>query len=290
MRDTPELALTSLQAEALLTHRARLGDLSSIEASLLNSVAQSSRLDELLGEHGIQARAVELWSTHDHFVIRGVPPSADGVTGLLLARAFFGHLRTYRGGRIVKHFKMSPWTTALSHTLADGFFHTDLNLAERPPVATIMQCLVRDPDAPRHGQLRVVRLDELVEALRRRGAVDALRLMTEDTVSMVNETSPECWTGRITDGREIRFHPETLRAAQRRHGNNPPDLEACLAAIHEASLETSTPIDLLPGEQLYISNRRALHYRSACTVRFCAFPKDYDARAVAVLHAMNEPK
>jgi hypothetical protein len=211
------------------------------------------------------------------------------VTALLLARAFFPALKSYRGSRIVKHFKMSPWTTALSHTLADGSFHTDLNTAERPPTATVMQCLEPDPNAPHHGQLRVVRLVDLLDALADRGATRALQLLKDDRVAMVSDTSSDCWSGRITDGGEIRFHPETLRAGQRRYGNNPRDLEDCLSAIHETALSISIPIVLSPGDLLIVSNCRALHHRGACTVRFRAFPRDFDSRAVAVLHALGEP-
>jgi len=288
MIPVPELVLTADQSAALLERRAALGDLTSVEAAVVDSDALQETLDDLLGTTGIGAQAAALWATHDHFVVRDVPPSDDGVTALLLARAFFRTLKTYRGGRIVKHFKMSPWTTALSHTLAEGFFHTDLNTAERPPAATVMQCLEPDPDAPRHGQLRVVRLADLLDALQRRNATKGLRLLTKDHVSMVNDTSSGCWSGRITDGREIRFHPETLRAGQTRHGNNPADLDECLREIHEAAVSISSPIDLARGDQLFVSNLRALHYRSACTVRFRTFPRDFESRAVAVLHALSE--
>jgi hypothetical protein len=152
-----------------------------------------------------------------------------------------------------------------------------------------MQCLEPDPDAPRHGQLRVVRLGDLLDALTNRGATRALQFLRDDHIAMVSETSPDCWSGRITDGNEIRFHPETLRAAQRRYGNNPRDLEDCLSAVHEAALSISSPIDLSRGDQLFVSNRRALHYRGPCTVRFRTFPRDFDSRTVAVLHAIGEP-
>jgi hypothetical protein len=246
-------------------------------------------LDDLLATPGVHGRAAALWAAHDHFVIRGVPASEDGVTGLLLARAFFSELKSYRGERVIKHFTMSPWTTALSHMLGDGVFHTDLNTAERPPAATVMQCIRPDPAAPRYGQLRVLRLSDLLDALRHRGETKALRLLTQDHVSMVNDATPGCWSGSITDGHEIRFHPETLRAAQRRYGNNPADLDECLDSIHETALSVSAPIDLASGEMLLVSNRRALHHRNACTVRFRSFPHEFDTRAVAVLHAVGEP-
>jgi alpha-ketoglutarate-dependent taurine dioxygenase len=207
----------------------------------------------------------------------------------LLAATCFSELKPYRGGQIVKHFRMSPWTTALSHTLASGFFHTDINTAPLPPAATVMQCLERDPGAPAFGQLRVARAADLLRTLASSGRREVLRFLTEDRVTMVNETSPQGWSGILVDGHTIRFHPESLQAACNQGLPNPADLQAYLDAVHESALAVSDPIDLAPGEVLFVSNRRALHQRGACTVRFREYPRRFDARRVSVFHALDEP-
>ena len=231
-----------------------------------------------------------LWRQNDHVVLRGIPEVGEGMSLLLASLALSQRFKPYRKDKIVKHFRMSPWTTDLSHTLKEGHFHTDINTAPTPPVLTAIQCKVPDPSSPPQGELRVARLSELLEELRRQNATATLSFLQETDVTMVNETSPGGWTGRIVAEERIRFHPETLRAGQRRFGNNPPDLEAHLQLIHESALSISTPIHLGAGEVLLVSNTRALHYRGACTVVFQSFPRDFTSREVYVLHQLDEPR
>lgn len=286
MISTPEIELTRSQADALLSSRAAFANLELIEADLQGSATARAALHDVFTS--LRERALAPWRTHHHLILRRVPAAADGATGLLVAGLLFRALRAYRGDRIVKSFRMTPWTTALSHTLAEGSFHTDLNTASRPPAATMIQCVHRDPDAPRYGQLRVAPFRALVEAVRIAGHAGALQLLTEEHVAMVNDTSPGHWSGKIFEDEIVRFHPETLRAAQRRLGTNPADLEDRLRVIHEVAISISTPIDLTPGDVLVVSNHRALHQRGACTVRFRTFPRDFESRSVAVMHAMDE--
>ncbi len=286
MKTTPDLELSAAHADAVAALRADMDGLERIEADVLGAQTVRATLGPAL--EAFRREALSLWGTHDHFVLRGVPAAEDGSTGLLLAALLFHRLRPYRAGRIVKTFLMTPWTTALSHTLAEGSFHTDLNTAERPPAATLMQCVHPDPDAPRHGQLRVARFSDLLDVLRASNHGGAVRLLTEDDVAMVNDASPVHWSGRVSDGDTVRFHPETLRAGQRRLGSNPTDLDETLRVIHDAALFVSCPIDLGPGDILCVSNRRALHQRGACTVRFRSFPRDFESRSVAVMHAMDD--
>lgn len=286
MNTTPELELTPAHADTLAALRADLGDLAAIEADILGARTARASLEPVL--EALREEALSVWNRYDHFVLRRVPAADDGATGLLIAALLFHALRPYRAGRVVKSFQMTPWTSALSHTLAEGCFHTDLNTAAQPPAATLMQCVHPDPDAPKHGQLRVARFRDLLDALHRSDHRSALRLLTEDEVVMVNDASTVHWSGRIHDGETVRFHPETLRAGQRRLGANTPDLEDTLRVIHEAALSVSCPIDLGPGDILFVSNRRALHQRGACTVRFRSFPRDFESRSVAVMHAVDE--
>lgn len=289
MTASADLVLSHDQADELAAFSTELGGLASIEAAILGKQDLGVHFDKWCSTASLREAAKALWARYDYIVVRNVPPSVDGSTGLLLARAFFPDLKSYRHSRIVKQFRMSPWTTELSHTLADGHFHTDLNTAERPPAATIMQCLAPDPDAPRHGQLRVVSLKRLLEALQRIGDPRVLRFFTQDQVVMTNGKNSETWSGQITDGNAVRFHPETLRSAQRQHAANASDLEDCLATVHETALGVAHEIGLARGEVLMVSNRRALHQRGACTVRFRSFPRDFESRVVAVLHALEEP-
>jgi alpha-ketoglutarate-dependent taurine dioxygenase len=286
MNTTPELELPPAQANTLASLRAEMGDLEIIEADVLGARTVRKRLESDL--EAFREEALSLWNCHDHFVLRRVPVAEDGATGLLIASALFHALRPYRAGRLVKSFHMTPWTTSLSHTLAEGSFHTDLNTAEQPPAATLMQCVHPDPDAPTYGQLRVARFRDVLDALLRSDRGNALRLLTEDEVVMVNDASPVHWSGRIHDGKTVRFHPETLRAGQRRLGGSSSELDDTLRVIHDAALSVSCPIDLGPGDILFVSNRRALHQRGACTVRFRSFPRDFESRSVAVMHAMDD--
>ena len=270
----------------MLGIRSEFGGLAAIEAACVGRSQFGSRVDQL---ELLRLRILDAWALNDHVVVRGLPRSDDGSTGLLVAMLVFAALKPYRNGQIVKHFRMSPWTTALSHTTAKGTFHTDINTASSPPAATVMQCLDPDPDAPRYGQLRVARIDSLLDVLETGGRKDALRFLREDRVTMLNETSPNGWSGTMFGDGMLRFHAESLRAAQRRYGSNPPDMESCLAAIEKAALAVSKPIDLASGEILIVSNHRALHQRGACSVQFREYPKVFDSRRVAVFHTLVEP-
>ncbi|RYZ40607.1 MAG: hypothetical protein EOO71_15305 [Myxococcaceae bacterium] len=266
---------------------------SSLALADLEQTALRGELDDAFLQSeawiGFTDRVRELWRKYDHVVLRGVPEVGEGVSLLLASLALSRRFKPYRKDKVVKHFRMSPWTTDLSHTLKEGHFHTDINTAPLPPVVTAIQCKVPDPASPSQGELRVARLYELLAELHRRNASAALTFLQETDVSMVNETSPGGWTGCcIAEGR-IRFHPETLRAGQRRFGKNPIELEAHLQLIHDAALSVSTPIHLGAGDVLLVSNTRALHYRGACTVVFQSFPRAFTSREVYVLHMLDEP-
>lgn len=232
---------------------------------------------------------MRLWQEYDHVIIRGVPAAGDGASLFHIAMLLCRRFKSYRGDKVVKHFRMSPWTTDLSHTLQEGHFHTDINTASEPPLVTAIQCRIPDPGAPRFGEVRVARLPDLLAALDRAGESRALAFLQETEVTMVNDSSPGGWTGRIVAGNRIRFHPETLRAAQRRYGSLPNDLEDCLQVIKEAALAVSAPIQLGAGDTLLVSNTRALHYRGACSVIYRSFPRDYVSREIYVLHLLDEP-
>jgi hypothetical protein len=287
MSELPEISLSGQEVEVVNETVTAYGSLSALEIAALIRTNEFVPIREHL--RGVRERVFEQWGKRDYVVVRNVPTCKEGTTGLLLAAVCFGLLKPYRGRQIVKHFRMSPWTTALSHTLASGFFHTDINTSSVPPAATIMQCLERDPGAPAFGQLRVARVADLLCELKFRSRLDALRFLTTDRVEMVNETSPDGWKGIMVEGETVRFHPESLQAAQKKNGTNPSDLAVCLQGIHEAALAVSSPIDLAPGEILFVSNRRAMHQRGACTVRFREYPRYFDARRVSVLHALAEP-
>lgn len=286
MNGIPEVILNVREIEAIVELSNRFGNLESVEEALLDQDvfpgSQSSVLE------GLRRKIAKSWRENDHVVLRQVPSSQDGVSGLIAASLCFSKLKRYRGGKVVKHFRMSPWTKALSHTLASGFFHTDLNTAEIPPAATVMQCLDPDPGAPEYGQLRVARLADLVSRLRK-SDLDTVRFLLGDTVTMVNETSPTGWVGTMVRDGLIRFHPESLVAARRLPGKKLTALDDHLATIHKAALDVSVPISLEPGEMLLVSNLRALHQRGTCTVRFEEFPSKFESRRVSVFHAYDEP-
>lgn len=229
----------------------------------------------------------QTWAQHDHVVVRGAPVAKNGASALLLARAFGTSFKPYRGGQIVKHFRMSPWTTALSQTIADGHFHTDLNTSATPPRVTVIQCLTPDPDADTGGQVRVARLEDLLTALRTHQEHETLEFLTQARVKMVDERSPGAWEGTIVEQSTIRYHPTTLRAAIKRYPEQ-EDIEPLIAVIQRHALQVSSPVRLERGDAVIVSNTRALHYRGPCTVRFRSFPRDFESREIFVLHLNDE--
>ena len=234
--------------------------------------------------------ALRTWKERDHVVVRGLPALADGASLLLASLCLPGRFKTYRNGRIVKTFRMSPWTTDLSHTIREGDFHTDINTDPEPPALTAIQCLNPDPGAPGYGVNRVARTVDLLAWLEANGGGEILRFLRETPVTMVNDRSQASWTGTIVQGDRIRFHPETIRAALRRLELQAPEIEARLAAVREAALAVSTPFWLDEGDILFVSNHRALHYRGECSVAFLDFPLEFRSRAIYVLHKMGEPQ
>ena len=120
----------------------------------------SGRIETLplfLTEHWLRFRTEirQIFKENDYAAIRGLPSEQDGAALLLAALTIGESLRIYRDGKVSKHFKMSPWTTELSHTTRAGEFHTDLNTEPNPPAITAIQCLEPDPGTPQYGITRV---------------------------------------------------------------------------------------------------------------------------------------
>lgn len=285
----PELTLPASVNDALLAMTAR-DTLETLEARALDPSLRRVMAGELSSPEW-KTFLVELslaWSRFDHAVIRGNPALSDERIALLLALALNAGFKPYRGSKIVKHFKMSPWTTELSQTLRDGHFHTDLNTSSEPPRITLIHCRVPDP-TPGCGVLRVARIRDLLAELRRRGADKALRFLLRDTVAIVDDRAQGSWSGTMASESTIRFHPETLKAAQRRGASFVDPLDEQLDTIHETALAVSYPIELGMGDTLLVSNVRALHYRGECTVQYLDFPRHFKARQIHVLHLVDEP-
>jgi hypothetical protein len=222
-------------------------------------------------------------------VVRGLEPDY-GRSLLILATVFRGSFDTYKPGKIVKRFRMSPWTTELSHTTRAGDFHTDGNVSTNPPFGTAMQCECEDPGAPEYAEQRVAFLPDLLARLRggEQTEAAALRFLTEDETEMTHERAAAVWRGRLVQNGSIRYHPHTLRMADTRLGAERPDLESIIATIHRAAMEVSIPFHTAPGDTVLVSNRTALHYRGACSVRFTRFPAEFESRSLYVLH-VKEP-
>lgn len=264
----------------------------------LETLEQTAREDDL---NGLALVASQQWSrfsttvrevfaNYDHLIIKGLPVSDHGASLLLAARLIGSAFRTYRGGQIIKHFKMSPWTKELSHTTREGEFHTDLNTEPSPPAITAMQCLDPDPGAPGYGISRIVRLADLLAALEETSDEETLSFLTRETVTMLNDRSSSDWSGHIVEEGLIRYHPETLRAAARRSGQSSPALEDRMAGVARAGFAVSEPFNLDRGDVLLLSNHRALHYRGECSVVFKRFPTEFASRSVFILHTNRELK
>jgi hypothetical protein len=220
-----------------------------------------------------------------YIVVRGLEAD-EGRTLLIVSSAIGGPFATYGTGRIVKHFRMSPWTNELSHTIRAGDFHTDGNVSSYPPFYTTMQCEQEDPGAPEYAEQRVAYLPDMLERLASGSSEEkeVLRFLTESDAAMAHERSPNIWRGRLIQNGEIRYHPHSLRLASKRLGEQSSQLESVIATVHRVALETSTPFHTRPGDTVMVSNRTALHYRGACSVRFTKFPTEFDSRSLFVLH------
>lgn len=226
----------------------------------------------------------EAFLTRDRVIVKGLPVDARGATLVVASKTVGSTFRTYRSGQIVKHFRMSPWTRELSHTTREGEFHTDLNTESQPPAITAMQCLDPDPGAPQYGISRVARLKDILCFLEESNEVESLKFLTEKTVSMLNDRSSAGWSGSIVEDGIIRYHPETLRAAERRFNIQESSLENNIASIARAAVQVSEPFILEAGDVLLLSNHRTLHYRGECSVVFKNYPTDFRARSIFILH------
>jgi len=224
----------------------------------------------------------------DYVIIKGLPVTDSGATLLIAACTIGSSFRTYRGGQVIKHFKMSPWTKELSHTIREGEFHTDLNTENHPPAITAMQCLDPDPGAPEYGISRVARLKDLLSFLERNDTKETLHFLTQKTVTMLNDRSSSNWSGHVVQEGLIRYHPETLRAAGRRFGHQETSLDSRITEISKAAMEVSEPFILEQGDILLLSNHRTLHYRGECSVVFTKHPTEFRSRSIFILHANQE--
>jgi hypothetical protein len=220
-----------------------------------------------------------------YIVVRGLDPD-DGRSLLVVGAAFGAAFDTYGGRRIVKRFRMSPWTNELSHTIRAGDFHTDGSVAAVPPVGTAMQCEIEDPGAPAYAEQRVAFLPDLIERLRCGGSDDiaAVAFLTDVDAAMAHERSSAVWRGRLVQDGAIRYHPHSLRVAGKRLQEASPLLESAITTIHRAALDVSVPFHTGPGDTVIVSNKTALHYRGDCSVRFTRFPTEFDSRSLFVLH------
>jgi len=218
-------------------------------------------------------------------VVRGLDAD-EGRSLLIVSSAIRVSFDTYKPERIVKRFRMSPWTTELSHTLRAGDFHTDGNVSAVPPIATAMQCEHDDPGAPEYAEQRVAHLPLLLDRLAS-GTVEereALSFLTGPATAMAHERSREVWRGTLVQNDTIRYHPHSLRVACERLKGESSKLESVIFAVHGAAMDVSVPFHTSPGDTVLVSNRTALHYRGECSVRFTKFPTEFEARSLLVLH------
>ena len=290
MRDcvTPFLTVPSSLAAAVAETCAIRDAANFLEEMVVSNRIETLPVFQSEKWHHFRAKVWELFKDNDHVVLRGLPSAQEG-TALLVAALTIGEaLRTYRDGKVLKHFKMSPWTTELSHTTREGEFHTDLNTDLHPPAITAIQCLEPDPGSPNYGISRVARLRHLLDFVDRAEDKRTQRFLIEDTVTMLNDRTSSNWSGRIVEAGALRYHPETIRAAARRVGDSLQDIEQGIAGVERAAMSVSTGFVLKRGDILLLSNHRTLHYRGECSVVFRDYPTDFDSRCVSVLHAIRE--
>lgn len=283
-RSLPETTIDPLLKQGIDAIRATFSSLEDAERMALTT--------DLLGTLRLEQRWVEfrdlVTSTiqrNGYIVVRGLD-ATDGRSLLIVSSAFGAAFDTFGGRRIVKRFRMSPWTNELSHTTWAGDFHTDGNVSEVPPVGTAMQCEIEDPGVPEYAEQRVAFLPDLLERLRRGSSDDleALAFMTETEAAMAHKRSSQVWHGRLVQNGAIRYHPQSLRVASKRLQESSPVIESVIAAVHRAAIDVSVPFHTSRGDTVLVSNRTALHYRGECSVRFTRFPTEFESRSLFVLH------
>lgn len=284
----PEIETPAELTELLVSAPEWQTEIGSLERSVLQPDRQPFSFESAPAWAHFVEQVRNAYRAHDFVIVRRFPAAEDGSSLLMAALAADDTFRTYRSHQVVKRFDMSPWVKGLSHTTKEGDFHTDLNTEEAPPELTAIQCRIPDPGAPEYGQNRVARLSDLLRFFQQAETPEVAEWLTESPVTMANGRG-QSWTGTIVENGTLRYHPVTLRDAEQT-----PEVEAVLPdlvrAVHEAALAVSQPFDLKPGDTLLVSNRRALHYRGECSVRFSRFPTDYEARSIFVLHMLGEPR
>lgn len=284
---SPSFVIAPSKVASAFEEICSLGGLESFEQLARNNSLHQSSLSALQEWQTFSSDVHAIFALKDWVVLKGLPVDREGVTLLLASQTVASGFRTYRGGQIIKHFKMSPWTAELSHTTREGEFHTDLNTEPSPPAITAMQCFVADPGAPTYGLNRVARLADLCGYLKKHDSA-TLDFLTKQTVTMLNDYASSSWSGNVIRGNMIRYHPETLRAAVKRVGRVEPEIEAAIAGVCRAALAISDPFNLDSGDVLLLSNHRTLHYRGECSVVFKRYPVDFDSRSIFVLHMSEE--
>jgi len=283
-RPLPEIAIDPLLKRDIEAVASAFASTEEAEAvALADDIARPLRGDQRWA--AFQAGVFEKMSECGYVVVRGLEAD-EGRSLLIVSAALEARFDTYRPGRIVKRFRMSPWTDELSHTTRAGDFHTDGNVSVTPPVATAMQCEHEDPGAPEYAEQRVAFFPDVLGRLLSGGSDEAaaVAFLTGSDTVMAHERSAEVWRGRLVESGTIRYHPHSLRVAEARLGVAVANLEAILAAVHRAAMAVSVPFQTAAGDTVLVSNRTALHYRGACSVRFTRFPSEFEARSLFVLH------
>lgn len=288
VRPLPEITIDPLLKSRIDTVASTFASVEDAEAmALTGDIAAALGGDELWAEFCRLVSATI--RDRGYIVVRGLQAD-EGRSLLIASRALGTAFSTYGGNRIVKRFRMSPWADGLSHTLKAGDFHTDGNVSRIPPGGTAMQCEVEDPGAPKFAEQRVAYLPEILERLASgsRDDVAAFEFLTKSEAAMASETAPGVWRGRLVQNGKIRYHPQSLRVAAKRLGEQAADVEPVIAAVHRASMDVSVPYHTSPGDTVLVSNTFALHYRGECSVRFTKFPREFEARSLLVLHMKDD--
>ena len=284
MRQLPESTIEKSLKHAIDSRARQFASVRDAEQAALSG-SLTYGLDCHHGWAALRQSVVTAVRRRGYAVIRGLEAD-EGRSLLIIASTLGAEFDTYGPRQIVKRFRMSPWTTALSHTIRAGEFHTDGNVSEVPPVATVIQCEQEDPGAPQFGEQRVAHLPDLLDRLRSGDREDTgvAALLTEVDSEMAHERSSRVWRGRLVERGTIRYHPQSLRVATMRGGGSLSTVESIIATIARAARDVSLPFHTNAGDTVLVSNRTALHYRGECSVRFVNFPTEFESRSVLVLH------
>jgi hypothetical protein len=215
---------------------------------------------------------------HDYVIVRKFGISLPSLVSLtyFLSKGKLLRIPSLDNNSFVAIFKMQE-TNELSHTLADGFFHTDYSTHINTPDFVSLQVVRRDPKYPFYSRNSIVLLEEIIYFLERNNK-DLLHFLS--TKELPFDNGKKVVFQKIIDINlgVIKFH-EKLISDYLLKENKYDDLKK----INEFSVLCgflSKDFVLDNGDLVILSNKSMLHKRGAATLEFDYENKRFQGRIV----------